>query len=104
MISRSDGKSFHLLLADRPIPYPNEIAAGPTRCITACHWYSHVRGNDQTRSAVVVLPCTETNCPTAFRLIETVADMLAIELSRRGELAEFYEFISATSRSTERLS
>jgi hypothetical protein len=91
MISRSDGESFHLYLADRPIPYPNEIAAGATHRISACYWYSHVRGNDQTRSAVVVLPCAETNC----------ADLLAKELSDHAELAEFYEFIPASSRSAE---
>lgn len=103
MISRSDGELFHLLLADRPVPYPNEIAAGPTRGISACYWYSHVRGSDRTRSAIVVLPCTETNCPAAFRLIETAADLLARELSHCGELAEFYEFISAPLRLAEHL-
>jgi len=104
MISRSDGKSFHLLLADRPVPYPNEIASGPTEHISVCYWYSHVRGNEQTRSTIVVLPCAGTNCPAVFRLIETAADLLADELSRRSELAEFYEFIPASSGRTEHLS
>ena len=104
MISRSDGSSFHLLLADRPVPYPNEIAAGPADHISACFWYSHVRWHDQTRSTIVVLPCSATNCPAAYRLIETAADLLAKELSHGCALEEFYEFIPASSRWAEHLS
>jgi len=104
MISRSDGQSFHLLLADRPIPYPNELAAGRTNRISACYWYSHVRQHDRTRSTIVVLPCADTNCPAAYRLIETAADLLAKELAFRSELAEFYEFIPTSTDTAEHLS
>jgi len=104
MISRSDGQSFHLLLADRPIPYPNELAAGRTDRISACYWYSHVRQHDKTRSTIVVLPCADTNCPAAYRLIEIAADLLAEELTYRSELAEFYEFIPASTRAAGHLS
>lgn len=62
MISRSDEKFFHLLLADRLVPYPNKK-------ISVCYWYSHVHENDQTRSTIVVLPCSHTNHGSAFRLI-----------------------------------
>lgn len=104
MISRSDGESFHLLLADRPIPYPIETATGPTNRITACYWYAHVSGFDRTRSTIVVLPCADINSPAAFRLIETAADLLAEELSHHSELAEFYEFVAAASDSAGHLS
>ncbi len=103
MISRSDGKSFHLLLADRPVPYPNKTSLGRTYRVSACYWYSHVSGNDQTRSTIVVLPCPGRNCPALFRLIESAADLLAKELSNRGELADFYEFIPVSSHSAGRL-
>jgi len=93
MISRSDGESFHLLLADRPLPYPIECEAGPTNQVSACYWYSHVRSGRKTCSTIVVLPCPHSNRPSLFRLLETAADLLAEELYRRGDLVEFYEFI-----------
>jgi hypothetical protein len=65
MISRSDGCSFHWLLADRPLRYPNECSS-LTRTIR------------NTRPAV-------------FRLIETVADLLAQNLAQRGKLGQFYD-------------
>jgi hypothetical protein len=34
MISRSDGKTFHLLLAHRHLPYSLKRAAGPTNWIS----------------------------------------------------------------------
>ena len=104
MISRSDGETFHVLLADRPIPYPIETAAGPTNRITACYWYAHVGGFDRTRSTIVVLPSRDTNSPATFRLIETAADLLAGELSHHSELSKFYEFVPASSRSASHLS
>ena len=95
MISRSDGESFHLLLADRPLPYPNEMAAGPSRRTSVCYWYAHVAGCDQNRSTIVFMPCTNNLCSNAFRWIETAADLLATELMHGPDLAEFYEFIPA---------
>ena len=92
MISRSDGSSFHLLLADRPRPYPNERSAGPTRKISVCFWYSHVSRPKVTNSTVVTLHSAQTNRPGVFRAIETVADLLAESLGRRGHLREFYDF------------
>jgi hypothetical protein len=92
MISRSDGSSFHLLLADRPLPYPNERSAGPTQKISVCFWYSHVSKPQVTGSTIVTLNFTETNRPGVFRTIESVADQLAEALARRGSLPEFYDF------------
>jgi hypothetical protein len=92
MISRSDGSSFHLLLADRPLPYPNERAAGPTLKISVFFWYSHVSRPRETGSTMVTLPFTRTNRPSVFRAIETIADLLAGTLARYGQLKEFYEF------------
>jgi hypothetical protein len=91
MISRSDGETFHLLLADRPRPYPIERTTGPTHRVSVCFWYSHVRHHKRTFSTVVILPDTRTNHPAVFRMIETVADLLAEELTLDGRLADFYE-------------
>lgn len=91
MISRSDGATFHLLLADRPLPYPIERTAGTTGQISVCFWYSHIRQPKHTFSTVVILPESRTVHPAVFRRIETVADLLAEELARHGSLADFYE-------------
>ncbi|MGB7846278.1 MAG: hypothetical protein WBL63_11730 [Candidatus Acidiferrum sp.] len=91
MISRSDGETYHLLLADRPLPYPNESSEGPTRQVSVCFWYSHLRQPKKTFSTVVILSDSRTNHPAVFRLIEMVADLLSEELVRYGCLADFYE-------------
>lgn len=91
MISRSDGETYHLLLADRPLPYPNERSAGPTQKVSVCFWYSHGRKSTATSSTIVILSGARTNHPALFRRIEMVADLLAEELARFGKLAGFYE-------------
>lgn len=91
MISRSDGSSFHLLLADRPLPYPNELSAGPTNTISVCFWHSHISEPRITHSTIVTLRSKETNRPQVFRMIESVADALADELARCGRLCQFYD-------------
>jgi hypothetical protein len=91
MISRSDRKSFHLLLADRPLPYPIERTAGSTGQISVCFWYSHIRQPKRTFSTIVVLADSRTHHPAVFRRIEMVADLLAEELARHGSLGDFYE-------------
>ena len=91
MISRSDGETFHLLLADRPLPYPLECDVGPTRKISVCFWYAHTRQPKSTFSTIVILEGCRTNHPSVFRKIELAADLLAEELSREGQLAGVYE-------------
>lgn len=92
MISRSDGQHFHLLLADRPLPYPLEKSAGPTKKVSVCFWYSHVRRPKCTLSCIVILSGTRTNHPSLYRKIESVADLLTEELLREGNLADVYEY------------
>jgi hypothetical protein len=91
MVSRSDGETYHLLLADRLLPYPNERAAGPTRKVSVCFWYSLGGKSNATFSTIVILSGSCTNHPAVYRRIEMVADLLAVELARFGKLAEFYE-------------
>jgi hypothetical protein len=89
MISRSDGRNYHLLLADRPLPYPAERSGNPTRTVSACFWY--VYGADQKAMKSTVALFEEKFEPRAniFRQIEFIADLLSDELLRRRSLAPF---------------
>jgi hypothetical protein len=90
MISRSDGRNFHLLLADRPLPYPAECGGAPTQMVSVCFWYLYGIDRNATKSTVVL--CDGAFGPKAniFRQIEFIADVLADELLRRQNLAVFY--------------
>jgi hypothetical protein len=81
MTSRSDGKTFHLLLADYPARYPAERASGNTEKTSVCFWYSHVLDGGSTCSTVVILRDAGLNYAGLFRLIETAADLLAKQLA-----------------------
>jgi len=90
MISRSDGRNFHLLLADRPLPYPMERAGGPTGTISVCFWYVYGAEKRETKSTVVLFEGTLGLKSTLFRQIESIADMLADELLFRQGLGVLY--------------
>jgi hypothetical protein len=91
MISRSDGRNFHLLLADRPLPYPMELSAEPTQMVSVCFWYAYGEQQAETKSAVVLFEsCAPHRKEKVYRQIEFIADLLADELLRRRELASFY--------------
>ncbi len=90
MISRSDGRNFHLLLADRPLVYPAERGGGATRVVSVCFWYLYGAERNATRSTVVLFDGVFGPKANIFRRIEFVADLLADELVRRQSLAVFY--------------
>jgi hypothetical protein len=90
MISRSDGRKFHLLLADRPLPYPMEIGAGPAQTVSVCFWYSYGEEKAATNSAVVLFKSHAHPKEKMYRHIEFIADALADELLRRRRLAALY--------------
>jgi hypothetical protein len=90
MISRSDGRTFHLLLADRPLHYPMELGAGTTETVSVCFWYAYGEQKTATKSAVVLFEPHGVGKEKLYRLIEFIADVLADELLRRRELAAFY--------------
>jgi hypothetical protein len=92
MISRSDGKSFHLLLADRPVPYPAERQSGPSKLVSICFWYSHVAAGQQMSTSVVVLPELRHRRGAFYRSIEVVADLLTGRLRHFSRLSEIYDF------------
>ena len=91
MISRSDGETFHLLLADRPQPYPVDYSCSPADKISVCFWYCHDSRPGITSSTIVILPESRANHPAIFRRIEAVADLLSQKLALCGLLAELYE-------------
>jgi hypothetical protein len=77
MISRSDGKNFHLLLADHPSAYPAERDAVECAKTSVCFWYSHVCDGGPTCSTVVILSDSRASYSKLFRQIESAADLLA---------------------------
>lgn len=92
MISRSDGKDFHLVLADRPLPYPAERNAGPTKQLSLCFWYSCAGDQTATRSSLVLMPSEEQEYAEYYRSIERVADLLTAKLVEESSLAVWYTF------------
>ena len=90
MISRSDGNTFHLLLADRPLAYPQEPKTVASNAVSVCFWYSHVDTGSTTYAVVVILPETRLDQPVLFRVIDSVADLLADKLLHTNHLASFY--------------
>ena len=90
MISRSDGRNYHLLLADRPHTYPAERGVGPVQKISACFWYVYGADRQATKTSVVLFEDVFGAKANVFRQIEFVADILADELLRRQRLAVFY--------------
>lgn len=92
MISRSDGKTFHVLLADRPLAYPQERQSDAPDGVSLCFWYAHVATGSTTHALVVILPEARLDQPTLFRVIDSVADSLAEELLRTNHLASLYRF------------
>jgi hypothetical protein len=90
MISRSDGRNFHLLLADRPLPYPAERDVGPSPTISVCFWYLYGADRNEAKSTVVLFEGFSSPKASLFRQIEFIADVLADELLRRQSLAVFY--------------
>ena len=92
MISRSDGQTFHVLLADRPLAYPQERHADAPSCVSVCFWYSHVATGSITHAVVVILPDARLDQPVLFRVIDSVADLLAAELLNSDHLASLYQY------------
>lgn len=99
MISRSDGKTFHVLLADRPLAYPQERQSRAPAGVSVCFWYCHAATGSTTHAVVVILPQARLDQPVLFRVIDSVADLLAEELLRTNHLASLYRFSGNVLRS-----
>jgi hypothetical protein len=86
MISRSDGATFHLVLADRPRPYPAERRARNSRYLSLCFFYQH--GLFGGIRSVIVLMEPGKSDSSLYRQIEEIADLLAAELKQCATLSE----------------
>ena len=95
VVSRSDGESFHLILNDRPMPYPAEKSSGKTEMMSAGFWYI-AEGEDTnialTKTAVVILQKVPKDSLAVLRQLEAIADRLADNIVKWGHLEALYEF------------
>ncbi len=91
MISRSDGKHFHLFLADQPVPYPAEKKARRSDLVSVCFWYAHSRNRHATLTSVVVLPGKNGGYAAFFRNVELAADLLAAKLQTGSRMSTLYQ-------------
>ena len=92
MISRSDGRSFHLVLADRPLPYPAERNSGDTGELSLYFWYCCGDAKNPVRSSLVLVPGRMNKEAGIYREIEHIADLLTEKLRQQLELAVLYSF------------
>lgn len=92
MISRSDGKNFHLVLGDRPIEYPAERASGRSAMKSAGFWYVHEANGDSAETVVVILRRPPRGGVALMHHLEIVADKLYEKLSKSNCLSCLYEF------------
>ncbi len=90
MISRSDGKNFHLVLADRPLPYPVERHGARSQQLSLCFWYADGRPPSATNSSLVLFPAVSENGHEIYREAEYIADLLAAKLVQEHSLAVLY--------------
>jgi hypothetical protein len=103
VISRSDGKTFHLVLGDRPISYPAEKSSGKTDKVTAGFWYvkekveksnkDGEKGEDEVFSGTVVVMLRKP--PGGLGLLqelEIVADKLVEKINKDKFIETLYEF------------
>jgi hypothetical protein len=91
-INRSDGSSFHLLLADMPIKYSPGRKDIPSECLGAGFWYVHDKLAPSPATVSVLL----TRPPQYFASLEhqlrEIADLLAELLLVGRPLCPQYEF------------
>lgn len=91
VIARSDGETFHLILADLPRPYPAEKEFESNGRVSLGFHYAHISLRDQTLVSIVILPRERPY--SLYRTIECVADSLSEELRNRGSLLPMYEIV-----------
>jgi hypothetical protein len=86
MISRSDGETFHLLLADSPRSYPAELSSGRTNSLSLCFFYEHQATRNMTQAVTVLISGESGRGSLTYRQIESIADLLAADLMESSEL------------------
>ena len=92
VISRSDGRLFHLVLGDKPIEYPQERSAGHSNMKSIGFWYLHEANGGSTETVVVILRRPPLDGISLLRHVEMVADKLFEKLLKSSRLPCLYEF------------
>lgn len=92
MISRSDGNSFHLYLADAPRPFPAERSFRATPSLTLCFLYQLEGGRRTAGTVLVFLDSLGRSKQNIYRRIEDIADLLSDLLLSCGSLEGGYDF------------
>jgi hypothetical protein len=95
VVSRSDGKLFHLFAADRPVAYPHGKNSHGTEILSVGFWYVHEGNGPLTETTVVILRRPPFHITGVMRQIEVVADRLADLLIKTARLSCLYEFDGA---------
>ena len=92
VISRSDGRLFHIVLGDKPIEYPHERSAGHSDMKSVGFWCLHEANGGSTEAVVVILRRPPIGEISLLRHVEAVADKLFEKLLKSSRLPCLYEF------------
>ena len=93
VVTRSDGANFHLVFGGGPILYPAGQSSQTNEMVSLGFWYAY-----RSRAAAVVVLLRRPPFENArlFHCVERIADALAEELARVGELPSFVEADAST--------
>lgn len=92
MISRSDGRSFHLYLTDAPRPFPAERSFRREHSFTLCFLYTQEGDTRGDGTVLVFMDSLGKSNQNIYRRIEEIADVLSYKLLSRGLLESQYDF------------
>jgi hypothetical protein len=96
-IVRSDGRSFRLIAAARPVSYPTANPLVEAQMFSIGFWYDRKLIGPFAESVVVILRRPPREPINVMRQVEMVADRLAERLAKNTRLAATYEFDSYRS-------
>jgi len=92
IISRSDGRNFHLVMGDRPIVYTQERASSKGEQRSAGFWYVHEANGGSTETVVVILRKPHGGRSSLLGYFEKAAGKLFAKLCKSSRLCCLYEF------------
>lgn len=91
---RSDGRSFRLLVAARPVSYPTANPSVDTQMFSIGFWYDRKLDGPLTETFVVILRQLSGHVMDVARQVKIVADKLAERLAKNCSISATYEFNS----------
>jgi hypothetical protein len=96
-IVRSDGRSFRLIAAAKPVSYPTANPLVEAQMFSIGFWYDRKLVGPLTEIVVVILRQPPGQPMDVMQQVEIVADRLAERLAKNTRLAATYEFDSYRS-------